>query len=69
MKNTFHSNGTANGMVEMMNVWSIQIETIAIHVSHGHGENSSTAASPSRRWCRRCGRAKWVSFDGRRSFG
>ena len=27
----------------MMKVWSIQIEMIAIHVSHGHGENSSTS--------------------------
>ncbi len=40
MKKTFHSSGTASGMVEMMNVWSIHIDTIAIHVSHGHGENS-----------------------------
>ena len=33
MKNTFHSSGTASGKVEMMNVWSIQIDTIATQVS------------------------------------
>ena len=69
MKNTFHSNGTANGMVEMMNVWSIQIETIAIQVAHGHGEKSSTSGITISQvvppmWASRC-----VTFDGRRSLG
>ncbi len=69
MKNTFHSNGTANGIVEMMKVCSIHIETMAIQVSHGHGENNSTGGITSSHvvppmWARAC-----VSFDGRRSFG
>ena len=69
MKNTFHSNGTANGMVEMMKVWSIQIEMIAIQVNHGHGENNSTSGITSSQvvppmWARAC-----VTFDGRMSFG
>ena len=48
---------------------SIQIEMIAIHVSHGHGENSSTSGITISQvvppmWARRC-----VIFDGRMSFG
>ncbi len=47
MKNTFHSSGTASGIVEMMNVWSAQIDRIATQVSSGHGENSSTSGMSS----------------------
>ena len=69
MKNTFHSNGTANGIVEMMKVWSIHIEMMATHVNHGHGENSSTNGITNSQvvppmWANAC-----VTFDGRMSFG
>ena len=69
MKNTFHSSGTAIGMVEMMNECSIQIDTMAIQVAHGHGENSSTSGMTSSQvvpptWASRC-----VRRDGRMSLG
>ena len=69
MKNTFHSSGTASGMVEMMNVWSIQIEMIAIHVSHGHGENSSTSGITNSQVVPPTCASRCVSFDGLMSFG
>ena len=58
MKNTFHSSGTASGMVEMMKVWSIQIEMIATQV-HGYGANNSTSGITSSQvvppmWARAC---------------
>ena len=69
MKKTFHSSGTASGIVEMMNRCSIQIDTIAIQVSHGHGENNSISGITislvvPTKWATR-----WVSREGRRSFG
>ena len=59
MKNTFHSSGTASGNVEMMKVCSIQMDTMAIHVAHPHGENSSTNGMMSSQvvppiWASRC---------------
>ncbi len=69
MKNTFHSSGTANGKVEMMNVWSIQIDTIAIHVIHGHGENSSTSGITNSQVVPPTCPSRWVILDGRMSFG
>src|SRR5262245_25897347 len=66
MKNTFHSNGTASGIVEMMKVWSIQIEMIATQV-HGYGANNSTSGiTISHVVPPMCARA-CVTFDGRRS--
>jgi hypothetical protein len=69
MKNTFHSSGTASGMVEMMKVWSIQIEMIATQVSHGHGENSSTSGITISHVVPPMCAKEWVNFDGRMSFG
>ncbi len=69
MKNTFHSSGTAIGMVEMMNVCNIQIEMTAIHVSHGHGENSSTSGITNSQVVPPMCANRWVTLDGRMSFG
>ena len=69
MKNTFHSSGTAIGMVEMMKVWSIQIEMTAIHVSHGHGENSSTSGITNSQVVPPMCASRCVTFDGLMSFG
>ena len=69
MKNTFHSSGTASGIVEMMNVCRAQIEMIASHVIHGHGENSSTSGTTISQVVPPTWAMKWVNLDGRMSFG
>ena len=69
MKNTFHSSGTANGNVEMMNVWSIQIEMIATHVAGRHGANKRTSGMMISHVVPPMCAMECVIFDGRMSFG
>ena len=69
MKNTFHSSGTAIGIVERIKVCSIQIEMIAIHVAHGHGEKSKISGIINSQALPPICAIKWVTVEGRRSLG